>query len=232
MEVNASVYYRVWGVDNIAYGPVELPTLVSWIKQGRVLANSWIFRDDPGLWARAADVPELQSIIKSKPDANRSPASDAQGIKPGSLRRIKIFADMDDLLLESLLRYIEVIKVPVFATVVHKGEHGDAMFLVLEGELRARVLIEGRETMLTTMGVGDCFGELALLDHGPRSADVVANADSIVLKISSESLHRLFKEAPALAAPFLLALNRVIAQRVRALTKRYEDSIQLARKAQ
>jgi hypothetical protein len=41
----------------------------------------------------------------------------------------------------------------------------------------------------------------------------------------------MFAEAPALAAPFILALTRVIAQRVRVLTKRYEDSIHFARVA-
>jgi hypothetical protein len=41
----------------------------------------------------------------------------------------------------------------------------------------------------------------------------------------------MFTEAPALAAPFLLALTRVIASRVRVLTKRYEDSIHFSRTA-
>jgi CRP-like cAMP-binding protein len=81
------------------------------------------------------------------------------------------------------------------------------------------------------MGVGECFGELAVIDESPRSADVLANVESVVLKISSGALRRLFQEAPALAAPFLLGLNKTITSRVRKLTKRYEDSILFARTA-
>jgi CRP-like cAMP-binding protein len=81
------------------------------------------------------------------------------------------------------------------------------------------------------MGIGECFGELAVLDEGPRSADVLANVESVILKISSIALKRLFKEAPALAAPFLLALSKTISSRVRNITKRYEDSILFSRAA-
>jgi len=105
------------------------------------------------------------------------------------------------------------------------------MFLVLQGELRARVMIGGRESTLSTMGVGECFGELAVIDESPRSADVIANMESVVLKISAGALKRVFQEAPALAAPFLLALSKTITSRVRTLTKRYEDSILFARTA-
>ena len=86
-----------------------------------------------------------------------------------------MLADVDERLLASLLSYLEVVRVPPFGTVVNQGEHGDALFMVLEGEVRARVMIEGRETTLSTMGVGECFGELAIVDQGPRSADVIAN---------------------------------------------------------
>jgi CRP-like cAMP-binding protein len=105
------------------------------------------------------------------------------------------------------------------------------MFMVLEGEVRARVMIAGRETTLTTMGVGECFGELAIVDHGPRSADVIANQPTVLIKVSTEALNKMFAEAPALAAPFIFALTKVIAQRVRLLTKRYEDTIQFSRAA-
>jgi len=79
--------------------------------------------------------------------------------------------------------------------------------------------------------VGECFGELAIVDQGPRSADVIANQPTVLIKVSDAALKKMFAEAPALAAPFMLALTKVIAHRVRVLTKRYEDSIHFSRTA-
>ena len=231
METNAGFNYLAWGADKIAYGPVELPGLVTWIKQGRVRSDTWVFKEKEGTWSRASDLTELKVLFKSKQPPDTTASAAAQGINPGSLRRIKMLADVDDRLLASLLAYLEVVKVPQFGSVVNKGEQGDALFMVLEGEVRARIIIDGRETTLATMGVGECFGELAIVDHGPRSADVIANAPSILIKVSAGALKKMFDEAPALAAPFTFALTRVIAQRVRVLTKRYEDSIHFSRTA-
>jgi hypothetical protein len=230
MQENAAVYYRTWGNDNIAYGPVELPALVDWIRQGRVLRNSWVFREDKNEWSRAVDLSELKVLFKSK-TASTGESAPAHGITPGALRRMKIFADMDERHLASFLQYMEVLKFQPNAVIVREGEAGDAMFLVLSGEVRARAMVGGRESTLSTMGVGECFGELAVIDESTRSADVVANVESILLKISASALKRLFQEAPALAAPFLLALSKTITSRVRGLTKRYEDSILFARTA-
>jgi CRP-like cAMP-binding protein len=231
MEQDASVDYRVWGTDNIAYGPVELPGLVTWIKQGKVTAQSWVFKEGDVVWARASDLPELKILFKSKLPPQAAAAADQLGVQPGALRRIKMLADVEERLLASLLPYLEVVRVAPFGTVVSRGDHGDALFMVLEGEVRARVMIDGRETTLTTMTVGECFGELAVVDQGPRSADVIANQPSVLIKVTEAALRRMFAEAPALAAPFMLALTRVIAQRVRFLTKRYEDSIHFSRAA-
>ena len=208
-----------------------MPGLVTWVKQGKVRSTTWVFREKDGSWSHAGEMPELQLFFKSKLPPSSAAPGDSQGIKPGSLRRIKMLADIEEQVLASMLPYLEVSKVAPFGTVVNKGEHGDALFMVLEGELRARVLIDGRETTLTTMGVGECFGELAIVDHGPRSADVIANQPSVLIKVSTEALNKMFAEAPALAAPFIFALTRVIAQRVRVLTKRYEDSIHFSRVA-
>lgn len=231
MDTSTSVDYRAWGADNIAYGPVELPGLVTWIKQGKVRADSWVFREKDATWSRASDLSELKILFKSKLPPAAAAAADAMGIQPGSLRRIKMLADVEERLLASLLTYLEVVKVAPFGVVVNKGDHGDALFMVLEGEVRARVMVGGRETTLATMGVGECFGELAIVDQGPRSADVIANQPSVLIKVSDAALKKMLAEAPALAAPFALALARVIAHRVRVLTKRYEDSIHFSRTA-
>ena len=231
MATDTSFNYRAWGADNIAYGPVELPGLVAWVKQGKVKANSWVFREKDGEWSHASDLPELKVLFKSKLPPSAAASAEALGIQPGSLHRIKMLANVEERVLASLLPYLEVVKVPPFGTVVNKGDHGDALFMVLEGEVRARVMKGQQETTLSTMGVGECFGELAIVDQGPRSADVIANQPSVLIKVSEGALKKMFAEAPALAAPFMFALTRVIAQRVRALTKRYEDSIHFSRTA-
>ena len=105
---------------------------------------------------------------------------------------------MDERQLSSFLQYVEVLQFLPNAIIFRKGDHGDAMFLVLQGEVRARNLVGGRESTLSTLGVGECFGELAVLDEGARSADVVANVETVLLKISAEALKRLFQEAPSL----------------------------------
>jgi CRP/FNR family transcriptional regulator, cyclic AMP receptor protein len=229
MQNEPNVNFRTWGTDNVSYGPVELPALVTWLRQGKVLRNTWVFSEQRGEWARAGEMIELKGMFKS--GISVASASATPGIAPGSLRRIKIFVDMDERQLASFLQYMEVLKLLPNATVFKKGDHGDAMFLVLEGELRARVMVGGQETTLAVLNVGECFGEMAVIDEGPRSADVVANQECMLLKISAAALKRVFQEAPALAAPFLLGLSKTISTRVRTLTKRYEDSILFARMA-
>ncbi len=230
MQENTAVMFRVWGLDQIAYGPVDLPTLIAWIRDDRVQSDSWLFRDDRSEWARASEMHELKLFFKGKAAPGPAgPAPDA--ITPGSLRRIKLLADMEERQLASLLQYLEVLKLLPNASVFRKGDHGDAMFMVLEGEVRARVLIDGRESTLSTMTAGECFGEIAVLDQGPRSADVLTNVETVLVKVSAAGLKRLFQEAPALAAPFLLALSKTITARVRGLTKRYEDAIHFSRVA-
>ncbi|HOC00193.1 MAG TPA: cyclic nucleotide-binding domain-containing protein [Verrucomicrobiota bacterium] len=231
MQANPPVYYRAWGVDNIAYGPVELPALIQWVRSGRVLPSSWLFSEATGAWTRAEALPELKLFFKKEEGAAGEARKAPHGLKAGSLRRIKIFAEMDDRQLASFLEYMEVLKFPPNGALCREGEPGDGMYLVLEGEVRARVLVEGREVTLDTLGVGECFGEMAVLDESPRSADVIANSDSVVLKISAASLRKVFQEAPALAAPFLLALSRTMTGRIRKLTKRFEEFVHFSRAA-
>lgn len=229
MDDNPAVFFRIWGSDNISYGPVELPGLVDWIRQGRVIASTWVYAEHKQTWTQAGDMGEVKAVFQSR---TGTPATASlHGITPGSLRRMKILADMDDRQLASFLQYMEVLKLQPNVAVCRKGDHGDAMFLVMEGEVRARVMVGGQESTLATLAVGECFGEMAVIDEGPRSADVVANTDAVLLKISAPALKRLFREAPALAAPFLLGLSKTITSRVRNITKRYEDSILFARTA-
>jgi CRP/FNR family cyclic AMP-dependent transcriptional regulator len=92
-------------------------------------------------------------------------------------------------------------------------------------------MISGKETVLATLRAGEFFGDISLFDHGPRSADVVANLNSTLLKISTDNFQRLTKEAPELATPFLSAICKTLVARIRADNKRLKDSISFARAA-
>jgi hypothetical protein len=223
--------YIVWGADNTPYGPVELPVLVSWVKDERVTSDTWIFRPRTNEWRKAPDVDELRMFFKGS-GRKSAPGSGMQGLSAGALRRIKILASMSEPQLQRFADFVKVQEVPQWQVIVRQGEPGDSMYFVLAGELRVSVDVMGRETILTTLGPGEFFGDISILDKGPRSADVVANSDSTVAKISAADLEELTSQAPELAALFLKGLGRTLTARIRADNKRYGDSVKFARAAE
>lgn len=228
-ESTGGLFY-IWGADNTVYGPADLLMLVDWIKDGRVLAATWVYAERNATWQRASELPELRMFFGERPA--EGPATAAASIKPGAIRRVKILASLADDQLLRFARFMQIMQAPKWSTLVTQGEQGDAMYLILEGELRVRLLIGGRESILATLGPGDFFGEISLFDHGPRSADIVANQDSVLLKVGAAALQTLTNEAPEIAASFLHGVLKTVALRIRADNKRFSDSIKLARAAQ
>ena len=211
--------YFIWGLDDAPYGPVELAVLMGWIQDERVLPDTWIFARHAGNWQRAADLPELRGCFHSQ-ELPEVAKPFRKSINPGCLRRIKILAELKDAQLAHLAEFLEMQEVPQWTVIFQQGDTSDAMYLVLAGELRARTMVSGKETILATFGPGEFFGDMALFDHGPRSADVLANVESTLLKLSSTSFDRLTREAPALATPFLQATARTMSARIRADNKK------------
>jgi CRP-like cAMP-binding protein len=200
-----------------------------------VLADTWIFDGNNDRWRKASSLPELQLFFRKK---SAAPATgdtelfiDKSEITPGMLRRVKALAELSDEQLTRFARFMEPLTIRQWAHIVKQGQPDDGMYLVLEGELRVRLLINGKETILATLGPGECFGEIALFDQGPRSADVLANKESILLKISSEAFDKLRRDAPELSAPILFSISKTLAARIRADNKRIKDSVSFARAA-
>jgi hypothetical protein len=226
--------FTVWGIDQTPYGPVELPTLVAWVKDERVTADTWIFDGRNSVWQKALDLLELKMFFR--PKARAADGSDLpespRGIDIRALRRIKILGGMSDDQLERFAQFMEAEKVPQWSVVVKQGDYGDSMYFILEGELRVRLDVMGKETILATLAPGEFFGDIALFDHGPRSADVVANTDAVVVKLSAAAVEQLAKDAPDLATRFLQAIGKTLTARIRADNKRYGDSVKFRQAAQ
>ena len=92
--------------------------------------------------------------------------------------------------------------------IVQEGESGDSFFLVLEGD--ARVLGKSRN-----LRPGDFFGEMALLDGGPRSTTISAKTRVRTMKLPRRSFLKALKQDPQIS----LKIMEVLAQRVRRLER-------------
>lgn len=228
----AKTGYRVWGADDVVYGPFELPEIVDLIGDERILPGSWVFNPVADEWRKAGDLVELRAIF-SRTDRRESGVGDTAtifnplipSVRTFSLRRVRALAAMSDQQLGRFARMMEVQSARPFEVIVRQGDPGDALFLILEGEVRVRLLVNEHESTLATLGAGDFFGETCLFERTVRSADVVTNQESLFLKISMERFQKLVAEAPDVATPFLLAMSKTLTARIRADNKRFHDFV-------
>jgi len=94
-------------------------------------------------------------------------------------------------------------------TVFHEGDAGTALYLVQEGEVKIVLTsAEGKEVVVALLGRGDVFGEFALLDGAPRSADAVTTVASDLLSIERTEFLRFLTEQPQVAVSLLAELSR------------------------
>lgn len=107
-------------------------------------------------------------------------------------------------------RMVEV-DFPKDHVIARQGEVGTGFFLVASGSVR---VVRGGET-LATIGPGDFFGELSVLDGRPRVAQVIANEPTTCLALATWDFEAVVKEQPAVA----LAVLRGLAGRLRELTE-------------
>jgi len=102
------------------------------------------------------------------------------------LRTVPIFAELTDGDIASLGRLTARRRFPKDTVVFFENEEGDSFFMILEGRIKVTILgDDGREVILSMLGPGDFFGEMALLDNEPRSATATAREETELL-----SLHR------------------------------------------
>lgn len=102
------------------------------------------------------------------------------------LRSVPIFSELSDQDIASLARLTNRRKCAKDSVVFFENEEGDFFFTILEGRIKVTILgDDGREVILSLLGPGDFFGEMALLDQEPRSATAIAVEDTELL-----SLHR------------------------------------------
>src|SRR6185295_199633 len=101
---------------------------------------------------------------------------------------------------------------PKDAVVFFENEQGDFFFMILEGRIKVTILgDDGREVILSLLGAGDFFGEMALLDHEPRSATAIAVEESELLSLHRTDFQGVIGDNLAIS----IALIKVLTARLR-----------------
>ncbi len=108
------------------------------------------------------------------------------------------------------------------AMVFTEGERGDKLYIVVDGAVRISRLVPGMgEECLTILGRGEVFGEMALIDDKPRSADARAHTGGLtVFSVSHAVLEEVLAMDPDAAVQFLSLLCRLLCRRLRAMNDR------------
>jgi CRP-like cAMP-binding protein len=146
---------------------------------------------------------------------------DKSSLRPAHLRRIKSLAQLNDSQLTRFLNYVEVVVYEHSGSIFRQGQSADSMFLILEGEVRVHIKQKSGELLyLRLLHAGDAFGEIALLTQSVRSASVEAVKESLLLKISADSFHKLLADEPELAVKFLYRLACTLGRQLADVTTR------------
>lgn len=132
----------------------------------------------------------------------------SQDTKIERLEDIPLFEGCTRRQLRAVARIADVLEVPADTVLTRAGQPGEAFFLILDG--RVRVEVPGRKRV--RMGPGEFFGEMSLLDGGPRTATVAADTAVRVLVIARPDFSLLLTKVPDLMRNLLVVLTRRLRQ--------------------
>src|SRR5687768_7342994 len=100
------------------------------------------------------------------------------------LRTVPIFSELSDEDIAKLAQLSSRRRYPKDTVVFFENEEGDFFFTIVDGRIKVTILgDDGREVILSILGPGDFFGEMALLDNEPRSATAIAIEDTELLSV-------------------------------------------------
>jgi CRP/FNR family transcriptional regulator len=125
------------------------------------------------------------------------------------LQRVPLFNELSREDLEEISRVAVPRSYPKGVRVFHEGDRSDACYIVRNGDLRVtREHPDGRAIALATLGPGDIFGELAMLDGEARSASVEALSECQLLALPAADVRRLLKGSSEITVKLVVALTR------------------------
>lgn len=127
---------------------------------------------------------------------------------PSLLANIEMFKLLDEDERRELARVVDEITIAEGQPLFHAGEPGDSLFVVRSGQVELSIKDNaGQKIVLHIAGESDVFGELSLLDSGPRTATAIALSNTELLMLDRGDLLLLFQKKPEAALDMLAAMS-------------------------
>ena len=133
----------------------------------------------------------------------------------GLLQSMPLFGGVDADTLRFLLVFCPAVSVPLNEYFFGEYEEPDSMFVLERGSAAVLKSWHGKDYALHTLKVGDCFGEMAIMDRCPRSASVRAAEDCSAIRISSAALHQIYARDLKQFALIQMNMGREVCRRLR-----------------
>lgn len=132
------------------------------------------------------------------------------------LRSVSLFQDLDDADLQAVLPRLRERRLRRGEVLFREGDPGNEMYLIRSGQVVISKHVKGRvDQVLASMGPGEFFGEMSLIDRQPRSATIQADRDSLLLSLDPDSLERLMETNPRASTAIFYRMLQVFIKRLR-----------------
>jgi CRP/FNR family cyclic AMP-dependent transcriptional regulator len=143
---------------------------------------------------------------------------------------IKLFADFEADELQVLARYMRCYRAPLGTEMIHEGDDGDFMVLLLDGSVEiVKTDVRGLPQIMGNAGPGKTLGEMSLIDGAPRFASCVALDAVEFAVLDRESLSRIIAEEPRIGVKLMTELLMLLNQRLRSVSAQLLDCMEARR---
>jgi CRP-like cAMP-binding protein len=136
------------------------------------------------------------------------------------LQRMPIFGGIRTEILQFLLALCPIVSVRTNEFFFREHDQGDSMFVLEMGKAAVLKSWRGQDYLLQTLKGGDCFGEMAVIDHCGRSASVRAVEDCIAIGISAAHLYEVYAQDLKQFALIQMNMGREVCRRLRVADNR------------
>ena len=131
------------------------------------------------------------------------------------LKGISLFGGLRDEAVEFLISRSHLSLKSKGEFFFREGEEANSLFVLKSGAVVILKAWEGRDYVLRRLRPRECFGEMALMDLGPRSASVLAMEDCTAIELSASALDKLYRAYPAQYTLLEMNMGRQVSRRLR-----------------